>query len=411
MSLLPLDSIMCSVGSGSGLEWLWNSPLTMGFMWAGGICLGAAAFASLFSRRRRQKRPQDKNQYWNSKTGQFVASSTPLVFETFSKIEQDNMEIAYLFQGAMVRISTKLPELLSTYSSYLYHLYDTCNKDPVLMQQRLLHDLKDTFPTEHIVALVAFLVHKDKSRIRLPEMQPAIDFFGVSSLHPQGCLVYEDWLEEQSEALYFHPHPFMQLDPLFDKKLATQVVHISQSLPRAVLEDTSRQRLRCVNYTTYEASCASSCSSSSKLEAPARAQLRDLAAVQNDYLACIRYKGQYAYLQRALTSWRTKSQIQRDPVGIHNVYLMHLYGLSIHVIGQSSSLSSSSLSTPQEEFKFQSRKHLIYYEAVQFLLGSPSSLTAVWKCWNRCSGSSSTDFTDCIPVPMPSTWLGPPVLL
>lgn len=139
--------------------------------------------------------------------------------------------------------------------------------------------------------------------------------------------------------------------------------------------------------------------------------LRELAAIKNDYLACVKFNGQYAYLARSLAAWRTRSQFDRDPVAIHNIWLMHRHGVSIH-FQQPEKEEENKTTTTTTAFK--SKRELIYYEAMQFLLGSNIStdLPTLWHRWQRATGSgdSGGSGSSGIAVTMPDDWLGPPVL-
>lgn len=370
--------------------------MLLGVTCAAGICLGAATLASFFNRKPKddqKKKQPEKNRYWQPVLGRFIRSSTPLLFQPYNKVDDDKLEIAYLFQGTMVRVSCSLRQLLATYSSYLYHLYDTLNKDPILMQQQMLIDLKERFPAEHVAAIVAYLVRGDKAAIKMP----AVEFFGIPSLLSDTPKLYEDWIEEQSEALHFHPHPFLQLDPLFDATLnLPTVVHLSTQLPK-IEPDALRTAQRRAAY--HHLSIPSTAASSGPPEVTEKSSLRDLAAIGNDYLACILYRGQYAYLQRTLTAWRTKSQFQRDPVAMHNLWIMQQHGVSI--------LIPQPVCVKLPEAKFKSRRELIYYEAMQFLLGASSDLGVLWSSWQRLGQEAGGGG---VRVNMPASWLGPPVL-
>lgn len=392
----------------------------------------------------------DAPKYWNPAGYRFVYSTTPLLFPPHAGFyeknddAQDNCEIQYVYKSEMVRISTKLSCLLRYYSSYFYHLYATY-REVVLIQNRIFQDFQDRFPPTHVRGVLEYLINRD-TRLITREMQALVQFLGIPELvgifTHRIPMLYQDWVEEQSEAWYYlkiycKDHPLFARDPLFDyRNLKQTVVCYSVHNPYPVVASAGLDLQRLQDRSAVYFPCATSSSSSSSSTTSSVVwnniqDEKDLFAIKNDFLAhgLVRHNGgnnQYCFLARAQTAWKTKSQFLRD-VPIHTVWLMQHYGLTIF-LHKSLAATAATNTTSQN---FATLQDLIHYHALNFLLASTNrkeqqgsdkkkeeeaflTLKHQWTLLQQQQQQhhhqedrfASAVTTVC---EMPPTWLGPPV--
>lgn len=390
-------------------------PLVQGMIYACFITLVLMIGAVLATRCFFKKSKQDAGgpRYWHPGLKRWIYSNTPLCFTVLPINSTEMLDIAYVYQGSTIaRIQCRLADLLKRYSSYFHHLYDTCGGSTVVMQQRIFNDFRDRFAPEHVAEAVNWLVNGGPYPAT---SNPCIQYLGLPTTN--NTLLYEDWVEQQSEALYCWPdiHPLFVLDPLFDHTLSlppSKVVYETATWPPAITSSLTRKQARTNAYPTI----IHPTSTSSAVPIPPLGTLADLFSQKNDFLACVKQdKGGYLYLVRALTAWQTSSQLLRDPVPIHNVWLAHRYNITMF----------STTNTPSPTLPptvLMKRQDLIHYHAFQTLLvPSPSLCDAaaasrrLWAQWVQSakehvpSDEEEEKAGTRLVVEMPRSWLGPDV--
>ncbi len=408
--------------------------------------------------RNKTKEDEDNNwpydvapRYWHPSRHVWIRSNTPLLFgpqHAPPRLDVDEFWIQCMYANEMIRIKTRLSDLLRFYSSYFYRLYHEQHGDIVMMQNRIFRDLNNKFPYDTIKAMVDFLVRRDPNVVN-PSMKIACRFFGipelVAHLEQQTPLLFEDWIEQQSEALYYQQtnifqmkHPFLPLDDNFVHTGLQEPVFVTvPSLPFQESLDLLRIQDRDHVYPYIDIKDEKQEKRPHLPEATTAVQ-QDLFIMDAkwsvmetrlDHLAFYRKNSnEYCVLKRALTAWKTRSlrwHPNANPVEF--LHAMQTYKFRVYLpFGALLPRSSEAFVKPHPLYRLQD---LIMMEAFRFLTKrktcSLKYFLVIWNAWKHLyvdlppssfrslallSEQEETGLAAACKVSMPQHWHGPDVV-